>query len=242
MRPAITSVVRYTFRYHRAMHTIQKILLSRLLASGKLSFASLTRGYDYEDNVVFHLKQLHNKHYVDKSEHHYMLTSSGIKAITHYDLPTLDDTGYKTVITGFLCEYKGRYLIKEHPQASVNFYNLPSGKPHFGEPIEHALQRAFMSISSLELSTSAFTFTSLHLKTVKASGGDVLFDDAFAIYHVTLTDNDQQNVKLPDSIHWMTKGHISALPNRWPELDMCILENESVPYRSYEFVSDYILE
>lgn len=223
------------------MHTTQKILLSRLLASGKLSFASLTHDYDYEDNVVFHLKQLRAKQYIDKSESHYEITRGGIKAITHYDLPTLDDTGYKTVIIGFLCEYEGSYLIKEHPQAGVNFYNLPSGKPHFGEPIERALQRSFMDICGLELNTSAFTFTSLHLKTVKASGGDVLFDDAFAIYHVALTGNDQKKFDLPGSIHWMTKEQISTLSNRWPELDICILQNNAVPYRAYTFVSDYIL-
>jgi hypothetical protein len=223
------------------MHDIQKIMLKRLLDRNKRRFAELTQGYSFEDNIVFHLKQLVGKGFMEKNNEHYSITATGVKAVTQYDIPSLADVGFKTFFVGFLCSYGNSYLLKEHPGGQTNFYNLPSGKPHFGEPIEQALVRLFREISGLTLQPNTFSFYSLHLKTVKTSAGEVLFDDAFTIYHVKINDTQHENLKLAENVLLLRSSAIAELPNRWPEIDTCVLQKNSTPYRVYDFVSDYIL-
>jgi hypothetical protein len=224
------------------MHEIQKIMLKRLLDHNKRRFAELTQGYSFEDNVVFHLKQLISKGLIERRDEYYIITAAGVKTITHYDIPSLADVGFKTFFVGFLCSYSDSYLVKEHPNGQTNFYNLPSGKPHFGEPIEQAQVRLFEKISGITLPQTAFSFYSLHLKTVKTNIGEVLFDDAFAIYRVALAEAQHDSLKLTDNIQLLPASKIKKLPNRWPEVDICILQKDNTPYRAYDFASDYILQ
>src|SRR3989344_9113213 len=224
------------------MHDTQKTILKRLLQENGQKYAALTRGYTYEDNVVFHLKQLLSGGLIEKPDGVYSITAKGVKNITKYDLTGLTDTGFKTLFLGFLCNHEAKYLVKEHPQGISNFYNLPSGKPHFGEKIDDGLVRTFTENTKLTLPSINFSFACLHLKTIKTSAGEVLFDDAFAIYKVTLNEAQYHKAELSPAFHWMSKDEVKDLPNRWPELDICILKNNLEPYLVYEFVSDYILD
>lgn len=223
------------------MHDIQKVVLKRLLDRNGQKYAQLTRGYSYEENVVFHLKQLIGKGLITKTNGNYSITAQGIKEITGFDLNQLADTGFKTFFFGFLCSFQNKYLIKEHPQGPTNFYNLPSGKPNFGETVEVGLVRTFASNTGLTLSSSTFRFLTLHMKTVKTSAGEVLFDDAFAIYEVSLTEEQFKQSKLLPALSWKSNDEIKDLDNRWPELDICIISQDLQPYKAYDFVSDYIL-
>jgi len=163
------------------MHKIQRVLLKRLLDRNNQRFSNLTRGYSYEENVVFHLNQLLAKGLIRKNQSGYSITVKGVKIITNLDLTLLKDTGFKALFVGFLCKYTNKYSIKEHPQAGANFYNLPSGKPRFGEKTEKALIRIFKENTGLKINPRNFKFLSLHLKTVKTKKGEALFDDAFTI-------------------------------------------------------------
>lgn len=223
------------------MHEVQKILLKRLFLHNKQKYSTLTSGYDFEDNIVFHLKQLLNKGFIKKEENFYFITPEGIREITDYDLAALEDSGFKTFFIGFLCTDGEKYLIKEHPTENNNCFNLPSGKPRFGEKIEEALIRTFQTNTGLTLNPDDFTYQSLHLKTVKTSEGEVLFDDAFAIYKVGINEDQKKEMKLHANIKWMSIEEIKKIPNLWPEIDYCILQKDSSPYLTYEFISDYIL-
>jgi len=223
------------------MHYVQKILLKRLLTQNGQKYSILTLGYNFEDNIVFHLKQLINNGFVKKNGHAYIITAEGVKTITRYDLTTIEDTGFKTFFVGFLCNFNAQYLIKEHSVKHGNFYNLPSGKPRFGEPIEKALVRAFEENTGAILKPNDFQYQSLHLKTVKTSSGDILFDDAFAIYKVNINRSQKKAMRLNKHIGWRGVEEIRSLPNRWPEIDICILNRNKMPYLCYEVVSDYIL-
>ena len=228
-------------RYNKRMHDIQKILLKRLLSQNSQKYSVLTRGYNYDDNIVFHLKQLLAKNFIKKEGNLYTITLQGIQTITTYDLTELEDKGFKTFFLGFLCKYEGKYLIKEHLQGTINFYNLPSGKPWFGEQIESALSHMFKGNTQFALDPKYFSFRSLHVKTVKTSSGEILFDDAFAIYDVAVNKTQYDHIKLKKGIHWMTVEKIKHLPNRWPEIDFCILKNDTLSYQSYTVTSNYIL-
>src|SRR3989304_7271060 len=116
------------------MHNLQKILLKRLSLQNNQRYGTLTHGYNFYDNIVFHLKQLLLNHFIVKEKGVYIITPAGIKEISKYDSLKLNDKGVKTFFIGFLCRDKDHnYLIKAHPGARINFYNLPCGKPYFGE-------------------------------------------------------------------------------------------------------------
>lgn len=224
------------------MHDIQKILLKRLLQQNGQRYSTLTVGYNFDDNIVFHLKQLTSHKLIEKLNGNYLITAEGVKTITQYDLTTIKDLGFKTFFIGFLCNFEDQYLIKDHPNGHNNFYNLPSGKPRFGEPIGNALVRTFEENTGVVLKPNDFEYQSLHLKTVKTSEGEVLFDDAFAIYAVEIKLSQKTIMKLIKNVSWKNKDEIKSLQNRWPEIDFCVIENDKVSYRSYEVKSDYILK
>jgi len=223
------------------MHQLQKILLKRLLLNNQQKYSQLTRGYDNENNILFHLKQLLNKKLISKNNQAYSITTKGIKTITQFDLSLLKETGFKTFFIGFLCQYQNQYLIKNHPTSQKNFYNLPSGKPRFGKPIEQFLTKLFHEQTNLDLKPTDFKYLSLHLKTIKTSQNKTLFDDAFAIYKIKINPQQKQAMQLSKNIQWMTLDQIKKLSNRWPELDICIINKNTKPYHSYQFTSNYIL-
>lgn len=224
------------------MHDLQKILLRRLFVQNNQRYGSLSSGYDFEDNVVFHLKQLISNGFVEKKEGVYTLTIEGVKNVARLEPTELVDKGVKTFFIGFLCSDKeGNYLIKSHPQAKTNFYNLPSGKPYFGESVPVALSRTFEANTGLNLPPNSFQFTTLHLKTIKSSQGEVIFDDAFCIYSVKVSNEQKAQMRLVDSVQWMSIEEIKQLPNKWPEIDICIIVQDLSPYGVFEHTSDYIL-
>lgn len=224
------------------MHDLQKLIIKRLFIQNNQRYGSLTAGYDFEDNVVFHLKQLITGGYVNKENGTYSLTTEGVKAVAKLEPTELVDKGVKTFFIGFLCsdEY-GNYLIKSHPQAKTNFYNLPSGKPFFGENPDEMLNRTFKQVTGINFSRAHFEFTSLHLKTIQTADGVVLFDDAFAVYTVKVDQLSKRQMELAENIHWLSVEEIQNFPHRWPEIDMHILRKDAQTYNVYTHVSDYIL-
>lgn len=215
------------------MHQIQKTILNRLLTKNYQKYSTLTAGYDFEENIVFHLKQLVTKNLIKKENELYSLTTKGIKVAKN------EESGLKMFFVGFVCDINGKYLIKEHLAGKTNFYNLPGGKPQFGESINKALSRIFYELSGQKLQSDGFEYLSLHLKTVKTSTGEVLFDDAFAVYEVKV--NNVEKLKLKPEIKLLTLEEIKKLPNRWPEIDICILNQNKESYLVYEFFTKYIL-
>ena len=223
------------------MHKTQKILLKRLLTGGKQRYSSIACGYSYEDNVVFHLKQLIDKKIVTKKDGLYSLTRIGVGKITSYDLVLLEDIGFKSFLVGFLCRYQDEYLIKSHPQAEKDFFNFPSGQPQFGEQINTALVRFFKFNTGITTNSNVFKFLSIHLKTVESKAGETIFDDAFAIYEAKITKTQKEKMKLHKQVHWMSLQKIKKLKNRWPEIDIVIIKKSKSPYMEYKFISNYIL-
>ena len=158
------------------MHQIQKILLKRLATQNDQKYSGLTRGYDFEDNIVFHLKKLLENNYIEKKDSVYSITAEGIKQIYSYELSDLTNPGIKTFFIGFIVtDSEENYLIKSHLTAKVNFYNLPSGRPKFGEKMEEALIRLFFDNTGIKIEPARFEYKCLHTKIVKTTGGEPLF-------------------------------------------------------------------
>lgn len=224
------------------MHTLQKLLITRLLKDNGLNFANLTRGYDAEDNIVFHLKQLVTKGYVEKKKERYYLTAEGVSTVNTFQKTDLQDNHFKMAFVGFICESNGKYLIKPHSNAVETFYNLPSGSPLFGEDLVESLQRTFYQETDLHLSGELFTFDSLHMKTLKTTDGSILFDDAFIAYNVDLTNVPLDKMMLKKGCVWLSVDEIKNLANKWPEIDLCILRQNWEVYKKYTIISDYILK
>lgn len=223
------------------MHKTQKLLLKRLKLANGLRYSALTQGYNFDDNIVFHLNQIVDKRLAKKRNALYFITTKGAKHIARYYLPTLDDHGQKTFFVGFLCEFENEVLIKEHAAGRHKFYNFPSGKPFFGEDMDKALPRLFFEETSATLSPKAFRFNSMHLKTMHTSKGDALYDDAFAVYSVKINKNEYDHMKMKRGSKWFPKSQVMKLPNKWPEIDICLFKIGWKPYLVYTFESDYIL-
>lgn len=223
------------------MHTLQKIIITRLVKDNGQQYAVLTKGYDAEDNIVFHLKQLTGKGYVEKREDRYFLTASGIKLINTFQKSDLKDGPFKMMFVGFVCKNNDSFLIKKHSLVNPPFYNLPSGSPLFGEKIEIALPRIFEEETGVQVSFDTFKFDSLHLKTVKTKKDEVIFDDAFVVYIVTISDSLAQQMVFKKGSKWMNLDEIKKLENRWPEIDYCILRNNREVYKEYTIISDHHL-
>ena len=223
------------------MHKIQKIILKRLLVKNRQKYSELTQGYSFEDNIVFHLKQSINQKYIEKRGTEYQITTSGVKVITNFDLGSLEDKGFKTFFLGFVGKYGDEYLLKEHTNNNQTFYNLSSGKPVFGENISDSLIRTFKENTNLKLSAKDFKYISLHLKTVKTPEGEILFDDAFAVYEINITVEQKEKMKLQKNIKWFSLKEIKKLSNCWPEIDILLIKKDYTNYLSYEFETNYIL-
>jgi len=224
------------------MHYIQKILLSRLVLQNDQKYAWLTRGYDFENNIVFHLKKLITSGFMEKINSKYKITALGLKEIYALGLPDLANPEKKTFFCGFVISDETKnYLVKGHPTARINFFNLPSDRPRFGEDMEKSLTRIFFENTKLKLPFNRFKFLCLHNKIVKTSKGEILFDDGQAIFEVRISNYEKEKMRLIKEISWYSKTEIEKLPNCWPEIKMCILDKNIAPYSSYEIVSDYKL-
>ncbi len=208
-------------------------MLKRLVGKNGRTYSDLTQDYDSETNIAFHLKQLLNENLVEKRTDGYFLTAKGVSVAQSED--------FKVFFVGFVCNCGDEYLVKPHENAKTNFYNLPSGAPLFGEDLKDALPRLFYQQFGLTLPYNAFLFNSLHLKTVITSEKDVLFDEAFTVYRVDVTKDQRNLLTFPTSCTWMTVSEILKLPNKWPEIDLCILKKDWKIYNVYNITSDYIL-
>ena len=69
--------------------------------------------------------------------------------------------------------------------------------------------------------------------------GEILFDDAFAVYKVKI--ENAEKIKLKQELKLLTLEEIKKLPNCWPEIDLCIVKKDSHQYLSYSFTTNYIL-
>ena len=223
------------------MHTLQKLLITRLVKNNGIPYSVLTRDYDSEDNIAFHLKQLVSKDLVEKRDEKYFLTAQGIQTLATFQKTDLQDNAFKMFYVGFLCECEGSFLIKPHEKAKERFYNLPSGSPLFGEGLKESIPRIFHEETNTYVSFDSFEFDSLHLKTVKTTAGEVLFDDAFGVYKVTVTTEQKDMMDLEKGCVWMNRNEIIVLTNKHPEIDMCVLEKDWKTYSVYDVICDYVI-
>lgn len=223
------------------MHNLQKLLIKRLVEENGRSFASLTKGYDAEDNIVFHLKKLISDEFVEKKDEKYFITPKGINTLNTFQKTDLQDNAFKMFFVGIVCKNGNDYLIKPHNNAKDVFHNLPSGSPLFAEDLEVALPRIFYDETSLNLGFDRFVFNALHMKTIQTSSGEILFDDAFGIYSVETSDNERVNMTLKKGCVWMHIDQIVELKNCWPEIEFCILKKDWEVYKKYTVICDYVL-
>lgn len=223
------------------MHTLQKLLIKRLVEENGRSFASLTNGYDAEDNIVFHLKQLTSNNLVEKRDDKYFITAKGINTLNTFQKTDLQDNTFKMFFVGIVCNCGDEYLIKPHKNAKDTFYNLPSGSPLFSEDLKDALPRIFFDETGIHTPYESFVFDSLHMKTVITKDNKVLFDDAFGVYKVTVNIEQKDKMSLRKGCEWMEIDTIQELPNKWPEIDLCVLRKGWATYNKYVVVCDYVL-
>lgn len=224
------------------MHTLQKLLIKRLAEENGRPYATLTKGYDAEDNIVFHLKQLISNELIEKKDDKYFITVKGLNILNTFQKSDLKDDIFKVFFVGFVIKCGDAYLIKKHLKAGVTYYNLPSGTPLFGEKLEDALTRIFYAEVGISIPYIDFKFDSFHLKTIKSDDNKVIFDDAFGVYMAVISEDLKQSMPLKGNYIWVEKAKLESLEIRWPEIDLCILRKDWELYKSYEITANYLVE
>jgi len=219
------------------MHTIQKLLIKRLIKENNQRYSTLTKGFDSDDNVVFHLKQLQSLGLITKAADIYTITFDGIKKTQEFDINNLSELIPKPLVIGFVCEYEGKYILKTHDNAKEPYFNLPNGRPYHNAKLQDELKRILNEELGSNFTYEPMIFDSLHMKDVTNTEGKLIFSDAFVVYNVKLKQigDLQPNMKL------LSIEEIEKLDNRWNEVDMCILRKEWKIYSEYFQISNYVL-
>ena len=225
------------------LHNIQKELLKRLVLKNSQRFGELTFGYDFGDNVAFHLKQLIKNGFAQKRSLKYYITKDGLEYSANYDLKTLADKKFKSIYIAFICKLGNKYMLRERKSESSVFYKLPGAKPLYGISFSEEIQRIFKLETNLKIDFEEFTFDGMHFKIQKTSNGRTLFDDVLMVYYLNLDNmNVLRGIKLRENTKWFEKEEIQYLKGKWPEIDICIFRNEWKPILEYTFVNDYNIE
>lgn len=223
------------------MHKFQKVLLKRLVKDNGLKFSKLTKGYSFEDNIVFHLKQLLKNKLVQKHGDRYFLTSQGLMDSGQFDLETLEEKRYKSLFIGFVIRVGQSYMLREHKGGDQKFYRLPGGKPYLGEKLEDACRRLLKREIAFKKQIPQFRYDSTHYKIQYTSKGSVLFDNILAVYVVTGVGTDLEKINIRNKNRWFKRTEVEKLKNKWPEIDICILKKDWKPVSEYQLICDYNL-
>ena len=78
------------------------------------------------------------------------------------------------------------------------------------------------------------------MKTVKTKSGEILFDDAYTVYLCEISLAEKQKAVLKRNIIWLKPKQIESLPNKWPEIDLCILRKNWSVCNVYTITNDYV--
>lgn len=124
-------------------HHVQRAIISRLIAAETVRYADL-KPNDIESNLfMYHLRQLIKAGYVQKGDGGYSLTLQGGQYVNRMSLDNQHIRIQPKVITILvITHHDGEMLLLERlHQPFLHFKGLPSGKLHFGEPLETAASR-----------------------------------------------------------------------------------------------------
>lgn len=224
------------------MNTIQIEIIARLVSKNGLTYGALTKGYTFEENVVFHINQLIKNNLITKRDSRYFLTAEGLIKSADLDLSNLKETKLKVMYVSFVCFYQNRYLIRSKIYNNSIFHKLPGNKPFFGEPKEIYLIRLLNDELGVDINIDRFKFQSTHLKIHKTSNEKIIFDNIMLVFDVEITEEEFTKSILKNGNKWVTFENIEKLENKWPEIDICIKNKGSEKLYDYEFKSNYNID
>ena len=222
------------------MKLIQKHLIKRLVDNNGLKYAELALGYDYEDNVVYHIKHLIKLGYVSKHDQHYYLTKEGLSFSSNIYLPDLKIVRYKTTLIGLLCRYQNQVLLRKKTDGQEQLYRLPGTKPFFGESAQTYLPRIANEEIGLTLAYDRFSLNSIQNKIQQTTLKSTLFDNAMFVYDFTLSPDEYPRCSVKENNLWVPVAEIKNLQNIWPEITIA-LDPKRQMFSEYGFTSNYLI-
>lgn len=124
-------------------HHIQKDIIERLATAPSLRFSELKPDGLESNAFIYHLKQLIEQKLVEKTEHGYQLSVTGLTYIDSFSFHTHKLRKQPKVISILaIHNSKGQWLMaKRKYQPYIDKLMLPSGKQHFGESPERHAER-----------------------------------------------------------------------------------------------------
>lgn len=222
------------------MNNTQKTLIKRLVVQNGLRYSKLTKGYDFEDNVAYHIKQLKNKNLIVKKEDKYFLSPKGLKLSGKFGIDNITEEEYKTLYVGILAVYKNKLVLRNK---SKLLYRIPGDKPRLGEEKCDYIKRISTKELGVEVHTDDIKLNSIQLKTNLTTNGKLLFDNALFVYSVNLNETKYKRCDLRDENIWIELDKVNKLKGVWPEVKIAIkaMKENKLEITEYSFTSDYNL-
>lgn len=124
-------------------HAVQKDIVRTLVSSGNARFSVLKPKRIESNLFMYHLNQLLQRGVVEKNDGSYSLTSKGRAFVDRANLDKLVFRVQPKILTILAVETKGgKWLLLERKhEPHMNRTGFPSGKIHFGEPLNDAAER-----------------------------------------------------------------------------------------------------
>ncbi len=219
------------------MNIKQKKILSLLTTRNGCRYSELYKGFTEEDKFPYHLKQLNNKGFVNKRDNLYYLTRYGAHETQEFNQTTLEDKKLKIPINIFICEYQGKYLIREIFKEDKNVnthYALPGIKAEWGTKYNELFNNLVLKKFGVKVhATYRSTFHLLEYTLER----DIMFDDLLVVFDCEVSevlDKQKQNL-------WLSKEEIATLTEKHPPIDTFILDHNREPFGEIYVLSNYNL-
>lgn len=124
-------------------HAVQKDIVRTLVSASNARFSELKPKRIESNLFMYHLNQLLQRGVVEKTDGTYSLTSKGRAFVDRANLDKLVFRVQPKILTILAVETKeGKWLLLERMhEPHMNRVGFPSGKIHFGEPLQDAAER-----------------------------------------------------------------------------------------------------
>lgn len=222
------------------MNLVQKTLIKRLVLKNGLRYSQLTKSYDYEDNVAYHLKQLREKGFITKDKNTYFLTPKGLKISGSFELHSLEEQEYVTLYVGLLAFYKNTVCLRNKGKL---LYRIPGDKPKLGECKKSYIKRISNKEFGFSISDKNVILNSIQFKTNITSSKKVLFDNVLVVYSLEIDEKEYKQCRLRSENKWVRTDSLGKIKNVWPEVNVAVKasKEKNIEITDYTFTSDYNL-
>jgi hypothetical protein len=222
------------------MNYKQKLILRKLVEKYGQKYSELFSNFTPEDKFPYHLKYLLAKELILKKDSKYFISKNGMQVTGNFDTRTLEETKTPSLMILYLCQYKDRFLVREHFSHDIKpdrkILSLPFAKPIWGQPIEISAKTEFKRKYQIDLNFKYFCTYHLIDKT---ADGSILFDDLWLVFQTRVNKINSFAYYQQRNEYWLTPKEISEKQNTHPFIKRLILGKNKKPFFEESTILNY---